>query len=163
MQRICAHLKTICLSLYNVGIYSSYKSPCFFSSPQFSYQQQIGGNYLKERLHFSKDINDNFSPINGKSCWYSLSSWADLFTDGLSLSSLGYIPSITATGSSLDCLNLIVQSINCNSSPTSNNGGGGGGSRTGSSCESQTSSSSVSCQFRLNNNIVNNSTPPSPT
>lgn len=45
----------------------------FLFRSQFSYhhhqqhhQAAGGNNYLKERLHFSKDNNDNFSQINGK-------------------------------------------------------------------------------------------------
>lgn len=143
---------------------------------QFSYHHHSsmgGGNYFKERLHFAKDSNDNFTPINGK----SNSSFREcVFKSQMASFSPfpGYIPSITnAAGSSLDCLSLIVQSINCSASPSTTAAASGGtGIRTGSLSDSQTASSlsstssslSSTCQFRSNNiHTQSTYTTPSPT
>lgn len=59
-----------------------------FSSPQ-DYMNCCSNSYLRERLHqLSKDSSDRYSPITGH-----------------------HPSSSSANGSSLDCLNLIVQSI----------------------------------------------------
>ncbi|XP_021694072.1 myogenic-determination protein [Aedes aegypti] len=57
-----------------------------FSSPQ-DYMNCCSNSYLRERLHQLSKDSDRYSPITG------------------------HTPSSTANGSSLDCLNLIVQSI----------------------------------------------------